>query len=69
MRSIGQRAAAWAVNNEGQPLFPCVPGGEAQRERAFRFGVNLVIYALTGNYKDDQLHIQSLLDRGVKTHD
>lgn len=56
-------AAAWALDNSGRPLFPCTPGGEAQRERAYRFGVNLVMYALTGNYKNDQLHAQALLER------
>jgi hypothetical protein len=56
-------AAAWAVDEDGHPLFPCSPGGEAQRERAYRFGVNLVMYALTGNYKSDQLHAQGLLEK------
>lgn len=54
-------AEAWAVDDQGRPLFPCIPGGEAQRELAYRFGVNLVMYALTGNYKSDQLHAQVLL--------
>ena len=39
------------------------PGGERQREMAYRFGVNLVMYALTGNYKSDQVHVRDLLDR------
>ena len=38
-------------------------GGERQREYAFRFGVNLVMYALTGNYKADQVHVPALLER------
>ncbi len=46
-----------------QPLYPCVPGGEAQREMAYRFGVNLVMYALTGNYKSDQVHVPAILER------
>ena len=56
-------AAAWAVDDKGRPEFPCTPGGEVQREYAYRFGVNLVMYALTGNYKNDQLHTQALLQR------
>ncbi|MDE1173811.1 MAG: DUF4159 domain-containing protein [Parvibaculaceae bacterium] len=56
-------AGAWAVDRSGQPLFPCVPGGEVQRQYAYRFGVNLVMYALTGNYKGDQVHVPALLDR------
>ncbi len=56
-------ARAWALSPSGNPLFPLVPGGEPQREMAFRFGVNLVMYALTGNYKADQVHIPSILGR------
>ena len=56
-------AAAWAADAEGRPMFPVVPGGERQREMAFRFGVNLVMYALTGNYKADQVHLPTILDR------
>jgi hypothetical protein len=37
--------------------FECLPGGESQRELAFRMGINLILYALTGNYKEDQIHI------------
>ncbi len=40
-----------------------VPGGERQREMACRFGVNLVMYALTGNYKADQVHVPAMLER------
>jgi hypothetical protein len=56
-------AAAWADDRQGNPMFPVVPGGEAQREMAFRFGINLVIYALTGSYKADQVHVQAILER------
>ncbi|MCB2055790.1 MAG: DUF4159 domain-containing protein [Geminicoccaceae bacterium] len=56
-------AGAWAVDGRGQPLLPVVPGGERQREMARRFGVNLVMYALTGNYKTDQVHVPALLER------
>lgn len=56
-------AAAWARDTRGRPLFPVSPGGERQREMADRFGVNLVMYALTGNYKADQVHVPALLER------
>jgi hypothetical protein len=56
-------AAAWAVDEGGRPLTEPVPGGEIQREMALRFGVNLVMYALTGNYKTDQVHAPALLER------
>jgi hypothetical protein len=56
-------ATAWALDDRGYPLYPVVPGTDRQREMAFRFGVNLVMYALTGNYKADQVHIPSILRR------
>ncbi|MGD9895047.1 MAG: DUF4159 domain-containing protein, partial [Dehalococcoidia bacterium] len=56
-------AAAWALDDNNTPLYPVVPGGERQREMAFRTGVNIVMYALTGNYKADQVHAPALLER------
>jgi hypothetical protein len=56
-------AAAWALDQSGRPMFPVVPGGERQREMAYRFGVNLVMYTLTGNYKSDQVHVPAILER------
>ena len=56
-------AGAWAEDDYGRTLLPVVPGGEQQREMAKRFGVNLVMYAMTGNYKTDQVHIPALLER------
>ncbi len=56
-------AGAWAEDEYGRTLYPVVPGGERQREMARRFGVNIVMYALTGNYKTDQVHIPALLER------
>ena len=56
-------AGAWAMRPDGQPMLPLVPGEARQREFAFRAGVNIVMYALTGNYKADQVHIPALLER------
>jgi hypothetical protein len=57
-------AAAWAVDvSRRRFLSEPTPGGENQREMAFRFGVNVVMYALTGNYKTDQVHAPALLQR------
>ena len=58
-------AAAWAVDARGRPLLPVGRGfaGERQREIAYRFGVNLVMHVLSGNYKSDQVHVPALLDR------
>ena len=56
-------AGAWAMQPDGQPMLPLVPGEPRQRELAFRAGVNIVMYAMTGNYKTDQVHIPALLER------
>jgi hypothetical protein len=58
-------ASAWAVDDRGIPSVPLARGfaGERQREIAYRFGVNLVMHVLTGNYKSDQVHVPALLDR------
>ena len=42
---------------------PLTPGEPRQREFAFRSGVNIVMYTLTGNYKADQVHVPALLER------
>ena len=57
-------AAAWAVDDDGDFLAPVGrSNGNRQREMAFRFGVNVVMYAMTGNYKSDQVHVPALLER------
>ena len=56
-------AGAWAVDGQGRAAFAVVPGGEPQREMAMRFGINLVMYVLTGNYKSDQVHVPAILER------
>jgi hypothetical protein len=59
----GDWAAAWAIDEYYRPLQAIDGNDERQREYAFRFGVNLVMYALTGNYKADQVHVPALLER------
>jgi Domain of unknown function (DUF4159)/Aerotolerance regulator N-terminal len=56
-------AAAWALDDNNNPLYAVIPGNDRQREMAFRTGINIVMYALTGNYKADQVHIPALLER------
>ncbi|HHL22307.1 MAG TPA: DUF4159 domain-containing protein, partial [Aliiroseovarius sp.] len=58
-------ASAWAIGADGRYLFPVGRGrsGERQREMAYRFGINLVMHVLTGNYKSDQVHVPALLER------
>ena len=56
-------AGAWAVDENGDPMFPTVPSDPMQRLYAYRVGVNIVMYMLTGNYKSDQVHVPALLER------
>ncbi len=58
-------ASAWAVDASGRAMFPVGRGvaGERQREISYRFGVNLIMHVLTGNYKSDQVHVPALLER------
>ena len=50
-----ERLGGWSM--------PVFPGGERQREMAFRTGLNLVMYATCLNYKRDQVHVTEILRR------
>lgn len=54
---------AWARDNLGTWEHAVIPGGEAQREAAIRLGVNLIMYALCLDYKDDQVHVPFIIRR------
>lgn len=54
---------AWARDRFGQWLHEVLPGGEPQREQAFRLGVNLAMYALCLDYKADQVHVPFIMRR------
>ncbi len=56
-------AAAWALDEAGTPMFAMGSGDPLQRIYAFRTGVNIMMYMLTGNYKADQVHVPALLER------
>ena len=58
-------ASAWATDEYGAPMYPVGRGeaGDRQREMAARFGINLIMHVLTGNYKSDQVHVPALLER------
>jgi hypothetical protein len=56
-------AAAWARDENGRTLYAVTPDGERQREMAYRTGINIIMYALTGNYKADQVHLPALMRR------
>lgn len=63
MITANDLAGAWAIDDTGSPVLPTVPSDETQREYAYRAGVNIMMYMLTGNYKGDQVHVPALLER------
>jgi hypothetical protein len=54
---------AWTKDQLGNWAYQCYPGGETQREHAFRLGINLVMYAMCLDYKSDQVHVPFILKR------
>jgi len=54
---------AWARTELGDWEYPCTPGGEPQRETAIRLGVNVAMYALCTDYKDDAVHLPFIMRR------
>ena len=61
--SLNDAAGAWVRDPSGNFIFDVIPGGELQRRDAFKFGVNVVMYALTANYKKDAVHAKAILKR------
>ncbi len=53
----------WPVDALGNPLYPCMPGGEEQRRVGKMLSFNIIMYALTGTYKTDAVHQPILLER------
>lgn len=56
-------ASAWMLEEGRTPENRTDDISPRQREMAWRFGVNLVMYALTGSYKGDQVHLPAILER------
>lgn len=63
MITANDLAGAWAIGGNGAPMLPTVPADPMQRVHAYRAGVNIMMYMLTGNYKSDQVHVPSILER------
>ena len=56
-------AAAWAVDSQAGRFRMSRPAASSSARLALRFGINVVMYALTGNYKTDNVHVPALLER------
>ncbi|HYI01598.1 DUF4159 domain-containing protein [Hyalangium sp.] len=63
MYSQNDLAGAWSRTEAGDFEFDVSPGGEPQRELAIRIGINLLMYALCLDYKDDAVHLPLILDK------
>ena len=61
--SANDLIGAFARDSLGSWEMEVVPGGELQRERSIRLGVNLAMYALCLDYKEDQVHIPFIMKR------
>lgn len=48
----------------GADVNAVVPGGERQRREAVKLGINLMMYALTADYKRDIAHVRQLMIDG-----
>jgi hypothetical protein len=49
-------SGAWSRDRYGKWVHECVPGGELQRDAAFKMGINIIVYSLTSDYKRDVIH-------------
>lgn len=61
--STNDLAGAMSKDDFGQWEYDVGLGGDATREMTFRLGVNIVMYALCLDYKDDQVHVSYILRR------
>ena len=65
--STNDLGGAWARDKLGEWIHDIIGGGNRQRQLAIRLGVNIVMYALTLDYKKDMVHLPIILER-LKRH-
>ncbi len=63
MYSVNDQAGAWSRNKLGDWNFDMVAGGYRQRQLSIRLGINIILYALTLDYKKDMVHLPIILER------
>jgi len=61
--SSNDLGGAWARDKLGQWTYNIIGGGGSQRQLTIRLGVNIVMYALTLDYKKDMVHLPTILER------
>jgi hypothetical protein len=60
---VNDMLGAWSRDNFGNYDYDVFPGGDRQREMSLRLGLNIVMYALCLDYKEDQVHVPFILKR------
>ena len=66
--STNDFGGAWARDNLGQWTHDIIGGGSRQRQLTIRLGVNIIMYALTLDYKKDMVHLPIILERLRRSH-
>ena len=61
--SSNDQGGAWSRNKLGHWNYDVITGGRRQRQLAIRLGVNIIMYALTLDYKKDMVHLPIILER------
>ena len=61
--SSNDQAGAWSRSKLGHWNYDVVAGGYRQRQLSIRLGVNIIMYALTLDYKKDMVHLPIILER------
>ncbi|MEO2044553.1 MAG: DUF4159 domain-containing protein [Nitrospinaceae bacterium] len=63
MLSSNDQSGAWSRNKLGHWNYDVIAGGYRQRQLAIRLGINIIMYALTLDYKKDMVHLPIILER------
>ena len=66
--STNDFGGAWARDKLGHWAHDIIAGGERQRQLSIRLGVNIIMYALTLDYKKDMVHLPIILERLRRYH-
>jgi len=61
--SSNDQGGAWSRNKLGHWNYDVIAGGHRQRQLSIRLGVNIIMYALTLDYKKDMVHLPIILER------
>jgi len=66
--SANDQGGAWSRDKLGNWNYDIIAGGFQTRQDSIRLGVNVVMYALTLDYKKDMVHLPIILERLRRYH-